>query len=77
MGADGGAVDHQILVVAVGGQRVEHPLPYTGMAPPGHPLLSQDDTDFWRSMSVSRNAARINVPLLLNLADDAYLYALE
>jgi len=34
MGADDGAVDHQILVVAVGGERVEHPLPYAGMAPP-------------------------------------------
>lgn len=43
----------------------------------GYPLLSQDDTDFWRAMSVSRNAARIDVPLLLNLADDEYLYALE
>lgn len=43
----------------------------------GYPLLSQDDTDFWRPMSVSRNAARIDAPLLLNLADDEYLYALE
>jgi hypothetical protein len=31
--ADDGAVDHQILVVAIGRQRVEHPLPYAGMAP--------------------------------------------
>ncbi|SEJ92094.1 Dipeptidyl aminopeptidase/acylaminoacyl peptidase [Sphingobium sp. AP50] len=43
----------------------------------GYPLLSQDDTVFWRAMSVTRNAARIDVPLLLNLAEDEYLYALE
>jgi hypothetical protein len=33
--ADDGAVDHQILVVATGRQRVEPPLPYAGMAPCG------------------------------------------
>jgi dipeptidyl aminopeptidase/acylaminoacyl peptidase len=43
----------------------------------GYPLLSQDDNAFWRAMSVTRNAARIDVPLLLNLAEDEYLYALE
>lgn len=31
--ANDGAVDHQILVVPAGGQRIEHPLPPVGMAP--------------------------------------------
>jgi len=33
MGADDCAVDHQILVVAVCRQRLEHPLPYAGVTP--------------------------------------------
>lgn len=33
MGANDGAVDHQILVVPIRRQRLEHPLPDTGMAP--------------------------------------------
>ena len=33
MGANDGAVDHQILVVAIGGQRLEHPLPNPGVTP--------------------------------------------
>jgi len=33
MGADDRGVEHQILVVAIGGQRGEHPLPHTCMTP--------------------------------------------
>ena len=33
MGANDGAVEHQILVVAVGCQGGEHPFPHAGMAP--------------------------------------------
>ncbi|MBB6486858.1 hypothetical protein GGD46_004157 [Rhizobium lusitanum] len=33
MGTNDCAVDHQILVVAVCIQRLEHPFPYTGMTP--------------------------------------------
>ena len=33
MRANDGAVDYRILVVPVGGQRIEHPLPDAGMAP--------------------------------------------
>lgn len=39
MGANDRAVDHQILVVAVCCQRLEHPLPYAGMAPAAETLM--------------------------------------
>jgi hypothetical protein len=32
VGANNGAIDHQILVVTIGGQRGEYPLPDAGMA---------------------------------------------
>lgn len=39
MGANDRAVDHQILVVAVRRQCLEHPLPYAGMAPAAETLM--------------------------------------
>jgi hypothetical protein len=39
MGANDGAVEHQILVVAVGCQGGEHPLPYAGVAPAAEPPM--------------------------------------
>lgn len=42
----------------------------------GYPLLSDNDQPFWANMSVSRNAARLNTPILLNLADGEYLHSL-
>ena len=39
MGADDRAVDHQVLVVAICRQCLEHPLPYAGMAPVAETLM--------------------------------------
>jgi hypothetical protein len=33
MGADDCTVDHEICAVAVGGERIEYPLPHAGMTP--------------------------------------------
>lgn len=42
----------------------------------GYPLLSDNDQPFWANMSVSRNAAKLTTPILLNLADGEYLHSL-
>ena len=39
MGANDGTVEHQILVVTVGGQCLEDPLPDAGMAPAAEALM--------------------------------------
>lgn len=43
----------------------------------GYPPASRDDPDFWRPYSLALNAAAIDTPLLMQLADDEYLLALE
>ena len=43
----------------------------------GYPRLTEQDDAFWCAISLSRNARRITVPVLLQLADDEYLTALE
>ena len=43
----------------------------------GYPPLSGDGEAFWRDFSISRNARRIDVPVLLQLSDDEYMTALE
>jgi len=43
----------------------------------GFPPASRDDPDFWRPVSLSVNAARIDTPLLMQLADSEYLQSLE
>jgi dipeptidyl aminopeptidase/acylaminoacyl peptidase len=43
----------------------------------GYPPLSADDPEFWRPMSIARNAQRIGTPLLMQLADSEFRLALE
>jgi len=43
----------------------------------GFPPASRDDPDFWRPVSLSVNATRIDTPLLMQLADSEYLQSLE
>lgn len=43
----------------------------------GYPGMLQRDDTFWRELSLSVNARRIATPILLQLADDEYLSALE
>ncbi len=43
----------------------------------GFPPASRDDPAFWRPVSLSVNAARIDTPLLMQLADSEYLQSLE
>lgn len=43
----------------------------------GYPPATQDNPDFWRDMSLARNAARIDTPLLMQLADNEFRLALE
>ncbi len=43
----------------------------------GFPGVLQDDPGFWKPMSLAQNAASIDTPLLMQLADDEYLLALE
>jgi dipeptidyl aminopeptidase/acylaminoacyl peptidase len=44
----------------------------------GFPSLIHPDPAFWKDMSLAQNAARINVPLLMQLNDDdGYVMALE
>jgi len=43
----------------------------------GYPGLLRRDDPFWREISLAVNARRIATPLLLQLADDEYLSALE
>ncbi|KAK0340898.1 hypothetical protein LTR94_028630, partial [Friedmanniomyces endolithicus] len=43
----------------------------------GYPPATRDNPDFWRDMSLARNAARIDTPLLMQLADNEFRLALE
>lgn len=43
----------------------------------GYPLTIDDAPGFWAAMSLTRNATRIDTPLLMQLADSEYLLALE
>jgi dipeptidyl aminopeptidase/acylaminoacyl peptidase len=43
----------------------------------GWPAFLGDNHKFWREISLSRNAARVRTPLLLQSPDDEYLGALE
>lgn len=43
----------------------------------GYPAASRADRDFWSPASLTVNAARIDTPILMQLADDEYLLALE
>ena len=43
----------------------------------GYPPATVDDREFWRPMSLALNAHRIRTPLLMQLADEEYLLALE
>ncbi|MBT2246894.1 prolyl oligopeptidase family serine peptidase [Sphingobium sp. BHU LFT2] len=43
----------------------------------GFPTLKAPNADFWRPYALSVNAARIDTPILMQLADSEYLYALE
>ena len=43
----------------------------------GFPPATSDDPAFWRLMSIALNAERIDIPLLMQLADKEYLLALE
>lgn len=59
-------------VMAMGG-----PAWAASMRKQGHPPATSSDTDFWRPMSLALNAERIDTPLLMHLADDEYLLALQ
>jgi dipeptidyl aminopeptidase/acylaminoacyl peptidase len=43
----------------------------------GFPPATVDDPAFWRPMSLALNAGRMDTPLLMQLADEEYLLALE
>lgn len=43
----------------------------------GFPPITRPDAEFWRPMSLSRNAARISAPILVHSADQEYLLGLE
>lgn len=43
----------------------------------GYPPLSRSDPDFWKPFSTSVNAAQLNVPILMQVADSEALLALE
>lgn len=43
----------------------------------GYPPATRDNPDFWRNMSLARNAGRIDTPLLMQLADNEFRLALE
>jgi hypothetical protein len=43
----------------------------------GFPSLTDDGTRFWAPMSVRQNARSIDVPILMQMADEEYLGALE
>jgi len=43
----------------------------------GYPAATAEDPEFWRPMSLAMNAGKISTPLLMQLADDEYLLALE
>jgi dipeptidyl aminopeptidase/acylaminoacyl peptidase len=43
----------------------------------GYPGLTDDGAAFWDQISLSRNARRVRTPILVQVADDEYLSALE
>lgn len=43
----------------------------------GYPPLGRDDPGFWKPISLARNAARIDTPILMQVADREYLLSLE
>jgi dipeptidyl aminopeptidase/acylaminoacyl peptidase len=43
----------------------------------GYPPITQPDSGFWAPMSLARNAARIDTPILMQLADREYPVAIE
>ncbi|MDR7256285.1 dipeptidyl aminopeptidase/acylaminoacyl peptidase [Sphingomonas sp. BE270] len=43
----------------------------------GYPAPAKDDGTFWDQLSLARNAARIETPILMQEADDEYLTGLE
>jgi dienelactone hydrolase len=43
----------------------------------GYPPATVEDRTFWKPMSMALNAERMDTPLLMQLADDEYLLALE
>jgi dipeptidyl aminopeptidase/acylaminoacyl peptidase len=43
----------------------------------GYPLPTEDRPEFWKPVSLAVNAPRIRSPLMMQLADDEYLRALE
>lgn len=43
----------------------------------GYPPFTSDDRAFWRDMSLARNAARIDTPLLMQLSDNEFRLAIE
>ena len=64
----------------------QDPRTYTELAGPawlkdlrsyGFPDFNEDNPDFWRPMSVSMNAQKIDVPILMQLAEDSYMLGLE
>lgn len=43
----------------------------------GWPGVNDDATEFWSRMSLSRNAGRVAFPILMQAADNEYLFALQ
>lgn len=43
----------------------------------GYPRLDRDDPAFWKPFSIAMNAKRIDTPVLMQVADNEYLLALE
>ncbi|MGN8001179.1 Atxe2 family lasso peptide isopeptidase [Sphingomonas sp. 22176] len=43
----------------------------------GYPPATRDNPAFWRDMSLARNTARVDTPLLMQLADNEFRLALE
>lgn len=43
----------------------------------GWPAINDEATEFWSRMSLSRNAGRVAFPILMQAADNEYLFALQ
>jgi len=43
----------------------------------GYPTLTEPNPDFWKPYSLTVNASTMKVPLLIQVPDDEYLYALQ
>ena len=59
-------------IMAIGG-----PAWADNMRSRGYPAASDNNSAFWAPMSLAANAARVRTPLLMQLADDEYLLALQ